>query len=52
MATLKELAHEGRTVLTSIHQPSSPVFQAFDKIFLIADGQVRSAARVAAAVAG
>jgi len=39
MATLIQLARQGRTVLTSIHQPSSQVFQAFDKLFLIADGR-------------
>ncbi|PIK44970.1 hypothetical protein BSL78_18154 [Apostichopus japonicus] len=30
--TLRTLASEGRTILTTIHQPSSEVFQLFDRI--------------------
>ena len=31
---------EGKTVVTSIHQPSSAVFFGFDKLMLLADGKV------------
>ena len=40
--TLKKLAHEeGKTVITSIHQPSSQLFYSFDRLLLIAKGKVR-----------
>ena len=39
--TLKKLAHEeGKTVITSIHQPSSQLFYSFDRLLLIAKGKV------------
>ena len=41
--SLKKLAHsEGKTVVTSIHQPSSQLFYGFDKLLLIAKGKVSS----------
>lgn len=41
ITTLKKLAHtENRTIVTTIHQPSSHVFHMFDKLLLIADGKV------------
>ncbi|PNF43079.1 ATP-binding cassette sub-family G member 4 [Cryptotermes secundus] len=36
---LKSLAEGGRTVVCSIHQPSSRLFQMFDDMYLIAEGQ-------------
>lgn len=36
---LKELAGEGRTVITTIHQPNSMMFAEFDKLLLLASGQ-------------
>ncbi|GFG35132.1 hypothetical protein Cfor_09619 [Coptotermes formosanus] len=36
---LKSLAEGGRTVVCSIHQPSSKLFQMFDDIYLIKEGQ-------------
>mmetsp|Transcript_4848 Transcript_4848/g.7924 ORF Transcript_4848/g.7924 Transcript_4848/m.7924 type:complete len:723 (+) Transcript_4848:75-2243(+) len=36
--TLRKLAEDRMTILTSIHQPSSKVFYAFDKLILMADG--------------
>lgn len=41
MKILDKLARdEGKTIITSIHQPSSAVFFAFDKLMLLADGNV------------
>nr|XP_054767931.1 protein white-like [Lytechinus pictus]XP_054767932.1 protein white-like [Lytechinus pictus] len=37
--TLRDLASEGRTILSTIHQPSSEVFAMFDRILLIAEGR-------------
>ena len=36
---IKSLAEGGRTVVCSIHQPSSKLFQMFDDIYLIKEGQ-------------
>merc|ERR1711959_840224 len=35
MGTVKELAEEGRTVLTTIHQPSGKIFSFYDGIILL-----------------
>lgn len=40
MQSLHNLAHNGRTVICTIHQPNSDVFQLFDKLMLLAKGQV------------
>jgi len=41
MRILDRLARkEGKTIITSIHQPSSAVFFGFDKLMLLADGNV------------
>jgi hypothetical protein len=41
MRILESLAREeGKTIITSIHQPSSAVFFGFDKLMLLADGNV------------
>ena len=41
MRILESLAREeGKTIITSIHQPSSAVFFGFDKLILLADGNV------------
>mmetsp|Transcript_59354 Transcript_59354/g.126201 ORF Transcript_59354/g.126201 Transcript_59354/m.126201 type:complete len:760 (+) Transcript_59354:109-2388(+) len=41
MRILDQLAREeGKTIVTSIHQPSSAVFFGFDKLMLLADGNV------------
>ncbi|XP_038900975.1 ABC transporter G family member 15-like isoform X2 [Benincasa hispida] len=36
---LRSIAHDGRTVICSIHQPSSEVFALFDDLFLLSGGQ-------------
>jgi ABC-type multidrug transport system ATPase subunit len=36
---LRDLAIRGKTIITSIHQPSSQIFQSFDQLILLADGK-------------
>ncbi|KAL0396847.1 UNVERIFIED_CONTAM: ABC transporter G family member 21 [Sesamum calycinum] len=38
VATLRWLARGGRTVVTTIHQPSSRLFRMFDKVIVLAEG--------------
>jgi len=41
ISILKKLAHDGgRTVVATIHQPSSEIFHLFDDLLLLADGRV------------
>lgn len=37
---LKNLARSGRTIICTIHQPSSEVFILFDRILLLTDGRL------------
>mmetsp|Transcript_12778 Transcript_12778/g.44747 ORF Transcript_12778/g.44747 Transcript_12778/m.44747 type:complete len:720 (-) Transcript_12778:193-2352(-) len=37
---LRQLAAAGRTVIATIHQPSSEVYQLFDKVIFLAEGRV------------
>lgn len=39
MAAIQRLAKGGRTILTTIHQPSSEVFALFDKLMLLSAGR-------------
>ncbi|CAF3372903.1 unnamed protein product [Rotaria sp. Silwood2] len=39
MDVLRNLAMQGKTIITSIHQPSSQIFQSFDQLILLADGK-------------
>jgi ABC-type multidrug transport system ATPase subunit len=39
VSTLKNLAKDGRTVISVIHQPSSEVFALFDTLTLLSKGQ-------------
>ncbi|KAG5667468.1 hypothetical protein PVAND_015448 [Polypedilum vanderplanki] len=36
---LRQLAHEDRTIICTIHQPSAATFDLFDNIYLLAQGQ-------------
>jgi ABC-type multidrug transport system ATPase subunit len=38
VATLSALARKGRTVVMSVHQPSSRVYRMFDSVLLLAEG--------------
>ncbi|KAL5828500.1 hypothetical protein ACOSQ3_017968 [Xanthoceras sorbifolium] len=38
VATLRGLARGGRTVITTIHQPSSRLYRMFDKVLVLSDG--------------
>ncbi|XP_046741059.1 ABC multidrug transporter H-like [Diprion similis] len=40
VAHLKAVASRGRTVLCTIHQPSSAIFNAFQQIILVAEGRI------------
>lgn len=35
---LKKLARQGKTIISTIHQPSSEAFREFDKLLLMSDG--------------
>lgn len=37
--TLRSLSRDGRTVIASIHQPSSEVFMLFDNLCLLSGGK-------------
>jgi len=40
VSVLKSMALKGKTVIVTIHQPSSEVFAMFDKVLLLAEGRV------------
>ena len=37
---LKNLAKAGRTIISTIHQPSSEIFGTFDKLLLMVQGNI------------
>ena len=39
MELMQSLARTGKTIICTIHQPSSQVFNKFDKLLLMAEGQ-------------
>lgn len=40
METLRALSASGRTVISTIHQPNSEIFDNFDRLMLIANGKI------------
>ena len=40
VSVLRNMATRGKTVVATIHQPSSEVFGMFDKVLLMAEGRV------------
>ena len=40
MEVLKDLAYSGRTVISTIHQPNSEIFEMFDQLMLMAKGSI------------
>ena len=40
MGALRDLAHNGRTVVCTIHQPRSSIFAMFDQLMLLTDGRL------------
>jgi ATP-binding cassette, subfamily G (WHITE), eye pigment precursor transporter len=38
--TLKNLARHGRTIITTIHQPNSEIYQGFDRLMLLSQGKI------------
>ncbi|KAG9442028.1 hypothetical protein H6P81_017882 [Aristolochia fimbriata] len=47
--TLRGLSRDGRTVIASIHQPSSEVFELFDRLYLLSGGKTVYFGKVAEA---
>jgi ABC-type multidrug transport system ATPase subunit len=39
LQVLKKLAAKGKTIIVTIHQPSSELYSMFDKVLLIAEGR-------------
>lgn len=38
--SMKNLAQQGKTIICTIHQPSSEIFEMFDRLCLLAEGRL------------
>ena len=38
--SMRELANRGKTIICTIHQPSSEIFEKFDRLCLLAEGKL------------
>lgn len=50
VAVMKNMAERGKTIISTIHQPSSEVFSMFDRVLLMAEGRVAFLGEVDAAL--
>jgi ATP-binding cassette, subfamily G (WHITE), eye pigment precursor transporter len=37
--SMRSLAKNGKTIVCTIHQPSSEIFEMFDKVYLLSEGR-------------
>jgi ABC-type multidrug transport system ATPase subunit len=37
---MKNIAQQGKTIICTIHQPSSEIFEMFDRLCLLAEGHL------------
>ena len=43
--SMKKLANHGKTVVFTIHQPSSEIYEMFDNIYLLSEGRLAFAGK-------
>jgi ABC-type multidrug transport system ATPase subunit len=48
--TMRNLANKGKTIICTIHQPSSEIFEKFDNLYLMAEGRVAYAGQLPQAI--
>jgi ABC-type multidrug transport system ATPase subunit len=47
---MRSLAQKGKTIICTIHQPSSEIFEMFDSLYLMAEGRVAYAGQLSSAM--
>jgi ABC-type multidrug transport system ATPase subunit len=48
--TMRNLANKGKTIICTIHQPSSEIFDKFDSLYLMAEGRLAYAGPLSRAI--